>query len=92
MHSKTAVHTPKAAGYLAQLCKHFGHKIDVEQDADGAVFHFKDGLARGAAENSVLTLRVEAETEPKLRNLEHIVGSHLERFAFRENLRVTWNT
>lgn len=92
MHSKTAIHTPKAAGYLAQLCKHFGHKTEVEQDAEGAVFHFSDGLARVNSESSVLNLRVEAETAPKLRNLEHIVGSHLERFAFRENLRVTWNT
>lgn len=90
LSSKTTVSTPKAAGYVAQLAKHFGHKIDVEQKAGAVVFHFSAGTAQARADGKLLQLNAEAETFEHLHEVEQILGSHLERFAFREDLRVIW--
>lgn len=90
LSSNTALSTPKADGYVAQLAKHFGHKINVEQQADAAVFHFSAGTAWTQAEGDQLRLSVEADTLEQLQEVEEIFSSHLERFAFREDLRVVW--
>ncbi len=90
LSSQTTLSTPKADGYVTQLCKHFGHKIEVENSDGAAVFHFSSGTARAQAEGDLLTLSAQAETVAKLREVEEILGAHLERFAFREDLRVIW--
>lgn len=82
--------TPKADGYVEQLSKHFGHKINVERQTDEVVFHFSAGTARAQAEGDILRLSAQAETFEQLQKLQEILGSHLERFAFREDLRVIW--
>lgn len=86
----THVQTPKATGYLGQLCNHFGHKISVDRSEDTAVFHFADGLVTAQADGNTLVFDAQAETSAQLEKIEQIIGSHLERFAFRENLTVTW--
>ena len=91
LSSQTTLITSKADGYVAQLAKHFGHKIVVEQRADAVVFHFSAGTARAQAEGDLLRLSVQAETLEQLQEVEQILGSHLERFAFREDLRVIWS-
>lgn len=88
--SNLRVATPKASGYLAQLSKHFGHKIDVLQTADETIFTFSDGRVSAHVKDDALVFAASAETDTQLRKVEQIIGSHLERFAFRENLVVTW--
>jgi hypothetical protein len=90
LSSKTTLSTAKASGYVAQLGKHFGHKIEVEQTSDGTVFHFSAGTARAQAQGDLLHLSAQADTAENLHKVETILGSHLERFAFREDLRVAW--
>lgn len=46
--------------------------------------------AHAWADGDALLLRVKAESPEKIRKIEDIIGSHLERFAFREDLRVVW--
>lgn len=86
----TRIHTSKADGYLSQLCKHFGHKISVDQLDDTAVFHFTGGTVTAHSDGENLTFNVHANTSDRLQKIAQIIGSHLERFAFRENLTVTW--
>lgn len=88
--SELKLTTPKAENYVLQLSKHFGHKITVEDHDGVAVFFFKDGQGRASAEGETLTLTVVSDTAEQRQNVERILGSHLERFAFREDLRVVW--
>lgn len=88
--SHVSMSTPKADGYMTQLSKHFAHKIKVERTGNAVVFHFSAGTVQALAEGDLLTLSAQAKTAEHLHEVENIVGSHLERFAFRENLRVTW--
>lgn len=90
MIAETHIATEKSAVYMKQLCRHFGHKAQVEfTDERGSVL-FPFGSCTLQAEPSSLVLKVEADDADNLSRLKQVVGSHLERFAFRETLRVEW--
>lgn len=89
-NDSTDVATPKASGYLQQLCKHFGHKCEVEFAPESGSIAFDFGRAQMDASGDVLTIRVEALSEEDLTRIKRVMGSHLERFAFREELKVSW--
>lgn len=88
--STATVTSPKAAGYAAQLCKHFGHRIPATyEDGRGEVV-FEMGTCTVDAEGDRLTLRIDAGDAQAIERLEKIVADHLLRFAFREELTVDW--
>ncbi|WP_417270660.1 DUF2218 domain-containing protein [Celeribacter sp.] len=88
--SKAAFTTERASGFLQQLCKHFGHKIDVQFDAEAGMIKFPFGQCNLTADQDVLTLTVSAETQADLTKACRVIGNHLERFAFRENPKLEW--
>lgn len=77
--------TQNASKYMKQLCKHFAHKIDVEYDDTSASAALPPGPAEMHATDSDLTVRITGKDEEALKVARHIIDSHLERFAFREN-------
>lgn len=87
MSSTAVIQTPKASGYLQQLCKHFGHKIPAEFTATEGTLTFEVGTARLFADDTTLRMIVHG---PDLDRMEGIMGGHLERFAFREAITVVW--
>lgn len=89
MRSTTAITTPKASSYLQQLCKHFGHKIPVEFTETAGTITFEMGTARLNADADTLHMTVEGEPDA-IDRLEGVMASHLERFAFREELSILW--
>lgn len=92
-HKATAaVATDKASGYLQQLCKHFGHKVAARCDPQNGSIAFPFGDCALAVENggASLDIRVSAASPEDLERLKEVIGGHLERFAFREALQVTW--
>lgn len=91
MRTSTAtLNTAKASGYLQQLCKHFGHRMEVKFTPKIGVVSFPFGTVSLEASEDALTMRVEGEAQ-NIEKLETVMASHLERFAFRENLRVAWD-
>lgn len=85
-----AVPTSAAERYLAQLCKHFSHKIAVEYSPQAGTARFPGGACRLNAADGVLSLRCEAEDTAALERIKAIVEDHLKRFGWRESLAVTW--
>lgn len=84
--------TPNASRYLQQLCKHFGHKIEVSFDADAGRIQFPMGLVTLNADAKTLTIHAEAADAEGITNLQSVIDRHLERFAFREGFtRMTWD-
>ncbi|WP_170576072.1 DUF2218 domain-containing protein [Ruegeria atlantica] len=88
--SSTEILTRKADSYLRQMCKHFAHKADVRQVEDTHVIRFGFGTGKLRATDDRIVLCAHAEDRQLLEQVETVLGSHLERFAFRENLNVTW--
>ncbi|MGJ8595002.1 DUF2218 domain-containing protein [Sulfitobacter sp.] len=84
--------TERASGYLQQLCKHFAHKIEVQFDPSTGLIKFPFGQCDLNADQGVLDLIVTAETQSDLTKACRVIGSHLERFAFRENPKIDWQT
>ena len=91
METSTAlVRTDKASRYLVQLCKHFGHKVPVEWTETDGVVRFEPGTCRMAASQDGLTLACESETPEALAVVQDVIASHLQRFAWKEELTVSW--
>lgn len=87
--SVATVTTDRASGYLQQLCKHFGHKVPVTFTPEAGEITLPFGSSALHAHDGVLTLSVTGEDDD-LTKLEEFIGSHFARFAFRENLHLTW--
>lgn len=79
--------TPKASGYLQQLCKHFAHKIPVNFSETSGEISFPIGTCTLAASENDLQITVTAATLEQLERAKKIIDSHLERFAFREGFK-----
>ncbi|MCG7574865.1 DUF2218 domain-containing protein [Phaeobacter sp. CNT1-3] len=84
------IETPKAKAYASQLGKHFSHKIRVECFGNSMVFHFSQGIGRVDVNGDRLTMTASACNPEQMHSLAHVLGAHLERFAFRENLQLGW--
>jgi hypothetical protein len=91
MTSDTVIQTAKAGGYLQQLCKHFSHKIDVKFSREAGWIKFDFGCANLTADGDILKITVNADSLEDLDRLKHVLSSHLERFAFREDFQINWS-
>lgn len=86
IESSATVSTPNAGRYVAQLCKHFAHKVEVVEKNTGGEIRFSCGTARLAAQPDMLVIAVTSPTETDLADTKDVVERHLLRFAFREEI------
>lgn len=91
MKSSATVATAHAARYMAQLCKHFAHRIPASFEGQEGRITFEAGEAALRASRDTLMLVTRAADAEGLARVEQVVASHLKRFAFREpDLAVEW--
>lgn len=93
--AEARVVTAHASRYLQQLCKHFAHKLpETTFDPTKGRLPFPFGVCDldtvATPDALALVLRLTADTAEDLERLQSVVASHLERFAFREELAVAW--
>lgn len=91
MSTEACVPTPKASAYMKQLCKHFGHRVPAEWTDDAGQVRFDGGRCRLRAEVDALVLSIDADDAESVGRLQEVVGSHLERFGRRDELKVSWS-
>jgi uncharacterized protein len=90
--SHASVATEKPTPYMKQLCKHFGHKVEVAFDDERGTIVFAMGRCElDATHAGVLRMRAQAADAESLARTEQVVGSHLERFGRRDELSVSWS-
>lgn len=92
LSSTTRVETDHASKYLQQLCKHFGHKVAVDFDATAGKVAFPYGPCSLQAEGRELVIDCHAETEEALAMMQSVVDTHLMKFAWREEIVLSWDT
>ncbi|MGE0747147.1 MAG: DUF2218 domain-containing protein [Rhodospirillales bacterium] len=90
IESRTRIETAQPGRYLGQLCKHFAHKLPVSYDAAHGRIEFPSGICQLDADGDALAIRTTSPDAEQLMRLQDVVIRHLERFAFRETLSVTW--
>jgi len=89
--SQAEVTTDRAGRYLDQLCKHFAHKIPVTLAPGRGTITFSEGECDLTSNETLLTLKVSANTADAVKQLEDVVARHLARFAFREPPVIAWS-
>jgi hypothetical protein len=90
LSSEARVPTLVPRRYLAQLCKHFQHRLPVTLAEEHGRIEFPAGACVLEAEPEMLAMRVTAADEAALAGLEDVVARHLIRFAFRDQPEVQW--
>ncbi|NMN97192.1 DUF2218 domain-containing protein [Antrihabitans stalactiti] len=73
-----------------QLGSHLGHKIAVKSDDTTSTFDFDGGFGTVTDTASGLRLNAEAATADTLAVVKDVLGRHLERFAQKLDITVTW--
>lgn len=87
LESAAYLETAHGRKYLAQLCKHFAHKIEVTASENHGECHFACGLGILDADDYGLRMTARAENGEDLAQTQSVIESHLARFAFREELQ-----
>ncbi|NTJ65250.1 DUF2218 domain-containing protein [Agrobacterium rhizogenes] len=89
--SVSNVKTEHASRYLQQLCKHWSHRFSVEFDAAAGQVPFSpENVLDLAVEPGNLVMTLTVEKPEDLEHMQNVVAEHLKRFAFREELDVSW--
>lgn len=88
--SRAEVPTESGAKLVNRLCKHWAHKLEVEQKENEGRVAFEDGSCLLQVEPDKLLVAIEALDEEALDRLEGVVGRHLERMAGDETLAIIW--
>jgi hypothetical protein len=83
--------TDKARQYMVQLCKHMAHKMPAETAGDSGTITFGAGVCRMSADDTGLTVVIEAAGQEDRERLAEVVERHINRFAFREPLSFAWS-
>ncbi|WP_424926535.1 DUF2218 domain-containing protein [Amaricoccus tamworthensis] len=79
--------TPNAGKYIGQLCKHFGHKVEVEYDETTGRAELPLGTAHMVARDGVMEVVMDVSDESRLSMAKDVIDRHLVTFAFREDFQ-----
>jgi hypothetical protein len=94
MNAMASIPTENARRYLGQFVKHFAHKLPFtrwETNEQGSV-EFPMGQCKLKADEARLSISLEPTFPEALPELKDVVERHLLRFAFRENLTISWQS
>jgi hypothetical protein len=79
--------TENGSRYLQQLCKHFGHKLDVSFSETEGTIPFGFGPVSLKADDGGLWVEVTGADDEAVAHAKDVIDRHLERFAFREDFK-----
>ena len=87
------VKTANGLKYLQQLCKHWGHKFEIEFSENKGQVRFPSAVATMEASADGLLVSIETDDPESVEQLKAVVANHLDRFAHREApLPFKWST
>ena len=76
--------------YAKQLVSHLGRRLTWVTDGGTSRAPIGTGVGAVVVGDGILTLRAEAPDRETLERIQHVLGSHLERFGQRNELAVNW--
>ncbi len=88
--SRAEIATESGARVMNRLCKHWAHKLEVEQGEEESRVAFEEGSCVLRVEPGKLIVAVEALDEETLDRLEGVVDAHLRRMVGDEALAIVW--
>jgi uncharacterized protein len=88
--ARADVPTVTPARYAKQLLSHLGQRVSWSTEGDSSTAEIAGGTGTVVVGDGVLILLAEAPDDESLTRVQHVLGSHLERFGQRNELTVTW--
>jgi hypothetical protein len=88
--SRALVVTEAPARYAKQLVAHLGRKLAFTTHGATSTTAIGDASGHIIVGDGVITLVATGDDEKAVARVEHVLGSHLERFGQRSGLSVTW--
>ena len=92
LSARADVLTEAPARYAKQLVSHLGHRVEFTTAGGTSTAAIGEATGSIVVGDGVLTLLAEAPDAESLARVQHVLGSHLERFGQRNELTVTWTT
>jgi hypothetical protein len=92
MTARADVVTDAPDRYAKQLLSHLGRRVEFTTEGNTSTAGFGAATGSVVVGDGVLTLRAEAPDAESLARVQHVLGSHLERFGQRNEIIVTWVT
>jgi hypothetical protein len=89
--STAEVPTAVPGRFAKQLVSHLGHRLAFVTEAGTSTARIGPGWGSVIVGSDVLTLIATGPDEASVAAVEHVLGSHLERFGERQALVVRWN-
>jgi hypothetical protein len=90
LSARADVATPTPDRYAKQLLSHLGRRLTWTTDGARSTAGIGGGTGTVLIGDGVITLLAEAPDAEALAQVQHVLGSHLERFGQRNELTVTW--
>ncbi len=90
LRSRADVATPVPGRYAKQLVSHLGRKVAFNTDGPTSTALLGEATGQIVVGSGVLTLLAQGPDEQAVALVEHVLGSHLERFGQRDELVVSW--
>jgi phospholipase/carboxylesterase len=88
--SRADVATDAPGRYAKQLVAHLGRKLEFTTTGATSTTTIGEATGEVVVGDGVLTLVASGNDEDAVARVEHVLGSHLERFGQRNELAVTW--
>jgi uncharacterized protein len=88
--TRADVRTDVPERYAKQLVSHLGRRVEFTVDGPRSTADIAGGTGIVEVGDGVLTLRAQAPDAATLDRVQHVLGSHLERFGQRNELVVVW--
>jgi len=88
--ASAVVKTPMPQRYAKQLASHLGRRSEVLEEPGGTRLRLAGGECLLRPQGETLELLASAPSAAELDRVTQVVGSHLERFGQRNELRVQW--
>jgi hypothetical protein len=90
MRAEATIECAEPEALALRMRKHFGHKVEVEVDGPVTRIRIPVGEFELEPRDRTLEIRAAAESESGLARVQEVVGSHLARFARKEELDLRW--
>lgn len=87
--STSNLSTANAQAYLLELCSHFAKRVPVERADTTARVILPIGTCELIATATQISASVKTQAA-HVDRMEDVFGGWIERFAFRENAKLTW--
>jgi hypothetical protein len=90
LNATPVVQTSSPQRYAKQLASHLGRRSEVIEQPAGTLLRLAGGECLLRAQDQALELVASGPTAEDLQRVMNLVGSHLERFGKRNELKVDW--